>query len=403
VVCGVVLAVAGDRWLPPLFHTPSGLRSDLRFAIVLFSIQVVVDLLTEGAEACLEGLQRVDVSRAIDAVRRTLVAGATAAVALQGGGLRGVAIASLITSAVGTIAGLALLLRTAPAGTFVPSGAEARALLAYGRTVAVLRPLGVIHRTMDRLIVGAVIGPSAVALVEIATQIQNGGDAVLSASSYVVIPSASWLRARGDSGTLRELLETGTKYSLLTTLPIVALAAVLAGPLVRLWVGSGYHHDAPGLAVVALLYIALTAPLQVGSNLLLGVGKAGAVLRAAAIAVVVNLVASLVLVHAVGVVGVFEGTLIGTAFLIPPLGRSVLREVGAPAREFVGRALLPTILPLIALLAVTGAIVVAPLGDLATVVLGGAAGLAVYALCVFRLAVRRDELAELRDTVFKRD
>src|SRR5205807_2156831 len=139
--------------------TPVRLGDDLHFAIALFSAQVVLDLLTEGAEACLEGLQRVDYSRAVDALRRTLVAGATAAVALQGGGLRGVAAASLATSAVGTVVGLWLLVRLVPSGRFAPSGAEARALLSYGRTVAVLRPFGVIQRTMDRLIVGAVLGP----------------------------------------------------------------------------------------------------------------------------------------------------------------------------------------------------------------------------------------------------
>src|SRR5437764_4998319 len=74
-VCAVALALAGTRWLPSLFHTSSGLRADLRFAIVLFSVQVLLDLMTEGAEACLEGLQRIDLSRAVDAVRRTLVAG----------------------------------------------------------------------------------------------------------------------------------------------------------------------------------------------------------------------------------------------------------------------------------------------------------------------------------------
>src|SRR5438132_12304704 len=103
---------------------------------------------------------------------------------------------------------------------------------------------------MDRLIVGAVIGPSAVSLVEIATQVQNGADAILSATSYAVIPSAAWLRARDDQDTLRELLVTGTKYSLLVTLPAVVLAAILARPLVDFWVGPRYH-DVPGLIAVS--------------------------------------------------------------------------------------------------------------------------------------------------------
>ena len=71
--------------------------------------------------------------------------------------------------------------------------------------------------------------------------------------------------------------------------------------------------------------------------------------------------------------------------------------------EFLRRAVLPAVLPVLALLTVTGAVVVAPLGDVATVVVGGGAGLAVYALSVSRFAMRRGELAELRATVFPRD
>jgi O-antigen/teichoic acid export membrane protein len=403
VVCATGLLFAGQHWLPSLFNTPLRLRADLRVAIALFSAQLVLDLLTEGAEACLEGLQRVDLSRGVDAVRRTLVAGATAAVALQGGGLRGVAAASLATSAVGTIAGLALLLKLVPSGRFRPSGTEARALMAYGRTVAVLRPLGVIQRTMDRLIVGAALGPASVSLVEIATQVMNGADAILSASSYTVVPGASWLRARGDRHSLRELFLSGTKYSLLVTYPVIALVSVLAGPLILLWVGPHYHHDAPGLVVVALLAIAMSAPLQVGSNLLLGVGKAGEILRAAALAVAVNLVASVILVNAIGVVGVFVGTIIGNLFLIPPLGRSALREVEATAGEFIHRSLMPSVLPVIVLLVVAGVVVVAPLGDLLTAVLGAGLGGIAYVATTYRFSMRPGELAELKDTVFGRE
>ena len=402
-VCATGLLFAGQHWLPSLFNTPLRLRDDLRVAIAFFSAQLVLDLLTEGAEACLEGLQRVDLSRAVDALRRTLVAGATAAVALRGGGLKGVAAASLAMSAVGTVAGLALLLRLVPSGRFRPSRTEARALMAYGRTVAVLRPLGVIQRTMDRLIVGAVLGPASVSLVEIATQIMNGADAILSASSYTVVPGASWLRARGDRDSLRELLLTGTKYSLLVTYPVIALACVLAGPLVVLWVGPRYHHEVPGLAVVALLSIAMSAPLQVGSSLLLGVGKAGAILRAAAVAVAVNLVASVILVNTIGVVGAFAGTLIGNVFLILPLGRVMLREVDARAGEFIQRTLVPTALPVLVLLIVSGAFVVAPLGDAVTVVLGSVAGGLAYAAVASRFSMRPGELIELKDTVFGRE
>jgi O-antigen/teichoic acid export membrane protein len=398
-LCAGALALIGPSVLPALFNAPADLRDDLMFAVVVFSAQIVADVLTEGIESCLEGLQRVDLSRAVDALRRTAVAIAISVVATAGGGLRGVAVASLVASAAGLLIGLVMLGRRAPLRRgFRPSAATIRSLIAYGKTVALLRPIGVIHRTMDRLIVGAVLGPSAVSLVEIATQLQNGADAILSASSYSVVPTSSWLRARGDEGSLRELLATGTRYSLLVTLPVVALAAVIAGPLIRLWVGSDYPA-APGLAVVALLYIAMTAPMQVGSNLLLGAGRAGPILRAATVAVAVNLVASVFLVHAVGVVGAFQGTLLGTMLLIPMLGRSALREVGVTAREFLVTAVGPPVLAVLPLLAAAGAVVALPLADLPTVVLGVLAGGAAYAVAVPALALEAGELGKLKRTI----
>ena len=402
-ICAGILAFVGPSVLPALFKTPADLRSDLQFAVAVFAAQIVADLLIEGVESCLEGLQRVDLSRAVDAFRRTAVAGAISVVAVAGGGLRGVAVASLVASGAGLVVGLAMLARRAPLREgFRPSMTTIRSLLAYGKTVALLRPLGVMHRTMDRLIVGAVLGPGAVTLVEIATQLQNGADAVLSASSYSVVPTSSWLRARGDEGSLRELLATGTRYSLLVTLPVVVLAAVVAGPLIRLWVGSDYPA-APGLAVVALLYIAITAPIQVGSNLLLGVGRAGSILRAAALALIVNLVASLFLVHTMGIVGAFVGTLLGTALLVPLLGRSALHEVSVTVREFLTTAVGPPVLAVLPLLAVAVAIVALPLPDLPTVVLGLLAGGAAYAVAVAAVALEAGELRKLKRTILGSD
>jgi len=397
-LCALAMATVGRLVLPSLFDTPDRLVPDLEFAIVAFAAQILPDLLTGAANSALEGLQRVDLSRAVDAVRRTAVAAATCAAALAGTGLPGVALASLVVSTIGAVVALVVLWAHLPDRRLRVDGGEARALLAYGKTVAVLRPFGVIQRTMDRLIVGAVLGPAPVAFIEIATQIQNGADAVLSASSYAVIPSASWLRAREDHHTLRELLLTGTKYSLLVTVPFVFGPAMLAGPLVRLWVGPAYAAAA-GLAVVGLVYIAMTAPVQVGSNLLVGTGRAGAVLRAVVVAVTVNLVASIVLVHLVGTVGAFLGTIIGTVFLVIPIRRAALDDVGASRGEFVRVAVRPVLAPGAALAAVAGVVVLAPLPDLATLVLGGALGALAYAAVAWRWAFSRAELAGLRATL----
>ena len=401
IVSALLLGSVGAAVLPSVFGAPARLRPELEAAVLLFACQALLDLLTAATMACLEGLQRLDLSRATDAIRRTTVAVVTTVVALQVGGLRAVAAASLAASAVGTITGAVLLYRHLGVRLTAPDRLEGRGLIAYGRSVGLLNATGVLHRTMDRFIVGAVFGPAAVALIEIAIQVQNAASAILAASSYAVIPSAAWLRARGEAGTLRELVERGTKYSLLVTMPLVMGGIVLATPLVHVWVGTRYDAAA-GLIAVALLSIGVAAPLQVGSNALQGLGEAGLVLRPAAIAVVVNLASSVILVHVVGVAGVLQGTLVGAAVLTPALARNVLRESGIPAGEFVRRALAPVVLPTLALAFAAGGIVALPLGSRATLFAGALAGAAAYALVATRWSMSRGELRDLRDLAIGR-
>src|SRR5438477_1212510 len=260
----VSFALLGRAFMPMAFDVGPAQRGALRTTILIFSFQLFVDVLTRGGESCLEGLNRVDLARAVELGRRTLTVGAVAIVALAGRGLVAVAVASLLTSIPACVAALAILYRQLPRRRARPNWADLSLLFSYGREMALLRPIGVIHRVMDRVIVGAALGPAAVALVEIATQVQVGADAILSAASYSVTPSASWLDARGDREHLAELFIRGTRLAVLATLPFIVVPALLAPELVRAWLGSD-KSAASGLIVVALAYIFVTAPIQVGS------------------------------------------------------------------------------------------------------------------------------------------
>jgi O-antigen/teichoic acid export membrane protein len=399
-VTGTIAAIslmACSSWFPRWFHSPQALRSAFRTALVIFAVQIAFELVTEGIEACLEGFQRVDLSRLIDAVRRTLVAGATVTVALMGGGLVKVAWASLGATVL-TVGVAFLAMRGQTAGGGFDRQAVAP-LLAYARKVAAVDANGVVKRTMDRVIVGALLGPVAVALVEIATQVQNGANAILSASSYAAISSSAWLRARDQESSLRELLEKGTRYSLLVTWPIATLTALLAGPIVRIWVGDKYDRAA-FLIVIALIPM-VAAIWQVGSNMLRGGGRVSAIFRPALTSTAVNLVASVMLVKAFGVAGTFYGTLVGTTVLMPYLGRAVLREYHVGLSRFLSSTIWPALVPNLLLAIAVGAVVALPLGDAATLVAGVAVGGLVYLTAVVRWGLAAGEAAELRQTLRK--
>jgi O-antigen/teichoic acid export membrane protein len=377
IVFGAALALFGPPLLPHVFSTPASLRGSVRIAIVWFGLQILFDTVTEGCESILEGCQRVDLSRGTDALRRTLVAVGVVAVASAGGGLRNVALVSAAASGIGMLFALTLLTLQVPGAWRSAKVSEVRRLLTYGWRVAALDANGVLHRTMDRLLVGSFIGPVAVTVLEVATQVMNVVAAVLSSASYAVLSSAALLAGRRDRDAMARLLQEGTRLTLLVTWPAAAGAAMLAVPIVRVWVGPRYDAAA-GLAAVAIAYIALAAPLQVGSNLLRGTGRVNDVLRPALAAVTVNLIASVLLVQAVGTVGVLEGSLIGLVILVPMLTRSFLDVAGLSLREFLLDSVIPPLVPLLVLCAAVGLVLALPLAPLATLIVGTGVGGLVY-------------------------
>lgn len=334
----IVLGTIGRAVLPSLFNVPEALEDATRTTIVIFALQTAVDVVTRGLQSCVEGLQRTDLARLADVLRRTAVAAAVCSAALVTGELVDVAVASAVASLVGVVVSWWVLRVRTQIRPSAFSTDELRRLMRSGVAVGALRPIGVIHRTVDRMIVGVILGPSAVAAVEVAANLQSGAEAILGASSYSVTPSASWLNARDERPALRALVARGTRLSLLACIPVTVFIAVLSQPLVEVWLGDDAPAGAAGLASVAVISTMLAAPLQVGSNVLVGVGRAAIVLRAATVSIVVNVALSIFLVNAVGVVGAFQATIVARLVLYPLLVRPTLDCVGLGMREFFVRS-----------------------------------------------------------------
>ena len=66
------------------------------------------------------------------------------------------------------------------------------------------------------------------------------------------------------------------------------------------------------LVALAALAVALAAPAQVGSNLLLGTGRASSILRVALVGIAINVAATIALVEVWGVMGISKLTVVQT-------------------------------------------------------------------------------------------
>ena len=379
-VAAALVALAGPMLVPHLIRTPDELRDATALATALVGVQILGETVQIGAQTVLEGHQRVDLARTLDGARRGLVTVGVVVAALLTGDLVWVAGGAAGASLISASGSLLFVRHWISAG---PSSVRPlRGVSGETGTLTVLTGVGVIHRTMDRLLVGVMFGPGAVALVEIATRILDVGNLVLSASSHTTTSAAAWLEARAETARVRELLVTGTRLSLTATWPVLTFAGVLAVPIVSLWVGTD-DVEAARYAVFGLLYLGVQAPLQVGQNILRGLGRPDLVLRAAIPGVLLNLSASLMLLDRFGPIGAFQGTLIGSLAIVPLLGTFVLREVGVGTRAFLTNGVLPAV-PATLVTAAVGLVVLelnmSPLGSVAiglslTALLGGIAAI----------------------------
>jgi O-antigen/teichoic acid export membrane protein len=400
-VGALITAVAGWPIFRYLARIPAVAHHDARLAVWLLTAQVAAELVTQGSQACLEGLQRVDLSRSVDVALRTMFAGGTAIAAIMSHRLAMVELAAVVATCLAAVLAGAVLWAHGRGLHLRVSRPQLRRIAVYAGVLGLLRPISALFHLMNRVIVGIVLGPAAVALVEVATQLQNGVSAVLSTASYTVLPGSAWLEARGDATAIRRLVVDGTRYVLLVTLPVAIGVAILARPGIELWVGANFR-GAAGPAAIAALSMGIAAVGMPGANVLMGTGRAAVCVRAESAAIVVNLAASILLVHAVGVPGVFWGTACGYAVTTPWFLRAAGRQVGVRPLSLVASVARRLAGPVLGELVAVELVVHLGLPALPTVALAALAGGGAFIAGALRLAVEPGEVRELLQSVIRR-
>jgi O-antigen/teichoic acid export membrane protein len=394
VVVLLALSVAADR----LFNVPEAFHTALQLLFVLLAAEAIFGLPGLAFEGLLEGLQRYGWIRLVDLSRQLLYTALAVIVLATGQGVVAFGAAMVASSAFAAagyvVAGRLLCpgLRISPR---LVNRAALRPLAGFSAWVFVGRIIGVIWRQMDKLILAVAVGTSQLTGYDIAARIQSATAYPLSFTTSAVIPATANLSAIESTVRLRELLVRGTRYTLALSLPITIAAMILARPLIVGWVGDRYANMA-GPTQLFLAYQLVVSSATIANTMLVGMGRVRAVMAYASVAVVVNLVISVILVRPLGISGVIIGTLVGFGITAPLYIRLVLRELSMSLRDFARRAILP-ILPwaaLFAALLVLTAEIARP-GHLITVAACCVPAGVVYAGAVVRFAMTATERAAL--------
>ncbi|MGA2805129.1 MAG: oligosaccharide flippase family protein [Acidimicrobiales bacterium] len=193
----------------------------------------------------------------------------------------------------------------------------------------------------DNIVVGAVLGTSAVASFQVALGPSSALQTAGNQFDVVSLTAAASLRAQQAMDDLRRLLLEATRVVAAVAMPGVVLFAVWGRQLLALWVGPSFVTSYSTLIVLSLGYLFATLTGAAGQVMLalnryrlislLSVGEA-----------CVNLILSIVLARHIGIIGVALGTtipltVISFGFFIP----FACRLIDLPYSRLLRRLLLP--------------------------------------------------------------
>jgi O-antigen/teichoic acid export membrane protein len=327
--------------LVSFFDVPSDLHNAAILCFALTGAQLFFEMPARTYFAVLEGAQQFAAYQACEVTRvvsQALMFVLTLAFGLGIGALGGsIAASSLLVLLLSRylahrlIPGLRVTPRLATRATF-------RILLTYGGGLVSFRLIGIAYRQMDRVIIGAALGPRYVTVYEIANKIQSSAQMVQSVTASVLVPATAF--ARANLQILRDMFVRGTAYALALSVPTACAVMIFAEPLIRTWISPRYTVAASTTRLFAV-YLLLAGVLVVGTTMVVALGHLRFLLTVNGVAVLANLVLSLVLVHPLGINGVVLGSVISYALVFPLLLRYFSRRFGVSFKDFAVRIVLP--------------------------------------------------------------
>lgn len=207
-----------------------------------------------------------------------------------------------------------------------PRRDEAVRLLNYGKYVLISNVGDKIVFASDSVIVGAFLPISALTVYAIGGSLIEQFRAFVTSMASVINPLSSSLEARNETGSLVQVVMTGSRAAMLLGLPI-AIGFFLLGKLfIGLWMGPEYAEPAGQVLVVLAIGHLIGLPYYSISGVLYGLGRHHVVAYSRIFEGVVNLAMSVVLVQIYGVVGVAIGTIVPHIIVVAAILPAVLRR-----------------------------------------------------------------------------
>jgi O-antigen/teichoic acid export membrane protein len=266
-----------------------------------------------------------------------------------------------------------------------------RELTGFSVYVSIIDWSNKLNYSIDAIVIGAYLGAAAVALWTVPQRLAEMLQRLTNQFNGVIFPVVVDSSAAQKPERLRTIFIQGTRFSLVTVIPLAAAMFLLARPLVLSWVGPRFT-DSIIVSQILILVVAIRVGNATATTLLKGAGEHRLLAFSNAGAALANVALSLFWVRRYGLVGQAYGTLIPVAFTAAViLWPAACRRVGIGATEAFRTAVWPTLWPVLVM-----ACVVIPMREalpvrIVSVAFAGAVGTLAYAATFLAFAVNRSE------------
>ena len=382
VAYGLLAAVALN--LEHLFTLSAGQAALGRSILLIIGIHVTANFPFSVYGGVTGGFQRYDINNRVAVVTTIVAALVNVAVVLAGGTLIVLVAATTAVRVAAYFVYAANAHRVFPDLEVRPSlftMTRVREVMGFSAYTTGIDWANKLNYQLDQVIIGAFLGPIAVAAWAPAERIVSGIQRLTNQMNGVLFPLMVDSDANRMRSRLQQILVEGTRLSLAAVLPVSAAVFVLADPLMRVWLGAKAGDLAGAVPVLQILTVAVAVRVgnATGTTLLKGTGKHRMLAAVNLATGVVNVALSAALIGPFGLAGVAYGTLVPIAVAaVVVLFPAACRHAGVPTAHVLVRGVVPAVWPVF-----PAALLMWVLRDLAeprlaTLVLEGAAGAAVY-------------------------
>lgn len=343
----ILLVAVGISWaFPYIFPSvPAGYHGMVRVLLPLLALNVWLSAVSGAFSSILAAHDRFDLSNAVDISILVLRTAGTVAVLLAGYGIVGMTLVTVGATALAAVATWGVAKWVYPALRLRPlrmSKDRMRELFSFGIAAFVGNIVGMLVGRTDLVVVGALLGVSAVAIYNV------GATAVWYSWPFIgqvmgtIFPSLQRSVGAEAHDDVRWTYVRMMKMVFLVGLPMYLGFAYFGDSFIRLWMGEEFAEAFVVLAVLSaarMVKMYSAAP----SNLLYAKGNVWWLTLVGLVFALVNVGASVTLVMWLhwGLVGVAAGSLIAACLSAPVYLRYASQKAGLRAKALLVQVFLP--------------------------------------------------------------